>query len=168
MGSTLHWREPPDRDARDFEAFLEFGRGGRSGTGFMAYSERSGPGVLVLHPPPSWGDAVLDFARVVHDDGFTVLVPDLDGSGADPVRLKAASEYLVDNWHPRLGVVGFGDAAAHAGRLAGDGGCDALVLYSLDEAETNSLRAPVLRHRADAATAALHEETLQFLSYHLS
>ena len=168
MGSTLHWREPPDRDARDFETFLEFGRGGRSGTGFMAYSERSGPGVLVLQPPPSWRDAALDFARAVRDDGFTVLVPDLDGSGADPVRLKAAAEYLVDNWHPRLGVVGFGDAVALAGQLAEERACDALVLYCRDEVGTSSSRAPILRQPSDTAIDASDEETLEFLRYHLS
>jgi len=166
MGSTLHWREPPDRDARDFETFLEFGRGGRSGTGFMAYSDRSGPGVLVLHPPPSWGDTVLDFARAVHDDGFTVLVPDLDGSGADPARLKAAAEYLVDNWHPRLGVVGFGDAVAHARQLAEERGCDALVLYRDDEPDGAPVVTPVLS--LPAAPGGSLQATLEFLHHHLS
>src|ERR671918_868854 len=167
MGSTLQWREPPDRDARDFETFVEFGRGRRSGTGFMAYSERSGPGVVLLHPPPSWTDPVLDLARLIHSDGFTVLVPD-DQSGSELERIGAAADYLIDNWHPRFGVVGFGPSAEIAVQLVGARGCDALVLYGGDEAIDTSLRAPVLRHVSDATSTAAHEETLEFLRYHLS
>jgi hypothetical protein len=109
---------------------------------------------------------VLDFARTVHGDGFTVLVPDLDG-GAEPARLTSAAEFLVDNWHPRLGVVGFGEAVAVAGQIAEERACDALVLYCRDEVETSSLRAPILRHHVDTASAA-SDETLEFLHHHLS
>jgi hypothetical protein len=168
MGATLHWREPPDRDARDFETFVEFGRGRRSGTGYMAYSERSGPGVLVLHPPPSWSDPVVGFAQAVHAEGFTVLVPGMEAGDAGPERLEAAVEFLVDNWHPRLGIVGFDSAAVIAEKLAAARGCDALVLYRRDEAGTSSLRIPILRHPAATATAASLEETLEFLRHHLS
>jgi dienelactone hydrolase len=166
MGSTLQWREPPDRDARDFETFVEFGRGRRSGTGFMAYSERSGPGVVLLHPPPSWTDPVLDLARRIHSDGFTVLVPD-DRSSSELERMGAAADYLLDNWHPRLGFVGFGSSAEIAVQLADTRGCDALVLYGGEEAGM-SVRTPVLRQPAGSASTTAHEETLEFLRYHLS
>jgi dienelactone hydrolase len=179
--TTLYWREPPRRDPRDFETFVEFGRGRRSGRGFMAYSERAGPGVLVLHPAPSWPDPVLDFARAVHGDGFTVLVPDagVDGGDGELERVAAAADYLADNWHPRLGIVGFGAAAVMACRLAGARECDALVLYGGSDA--NRFEGPLLSHKgtgsfidshaegfglSEARTA--HERTLEFLHYHLS
>ena len=167
MGSTLHWREPPGRDARDFETIVEFGRGRCSGTGFMAYSERSGPGVLMLHPPPSWADPVIDFARGVHSDGFTVLVPELgvDREGAGLERIAEAADYLVDNWHPRLGVVGFGDAAELAGQFAGDRQCDAVVLCGGQVPDFGSVGAPVLRCPIGEPVG---QEILEFLHYHLS
>jgi dienelactone hydrolase len=167
MGATLHWREPPDRDARDFETFVEFGRGRRSGRGFMAYSERSGPGVVLAHPPPSLADSVLDVARAVHAEGFTVLVPEMGlvPDHAEPERLTAAADYLIDNWHPRLGVVGFGAAAALAGQLAVERRCDAVVICGAEEADAGSLGAPVLHC---AAGELLAERALEFLHYHLS
>jgi dienelactone hydrolase len=149
----------------------------------MAYSERAGPGVLVLHPAPSWADPVLDFGRAVHSDGFTVLVPDVgvdDGDGGLE-QVAAAADHLTDNWHPRLGVVGFGAAAVMACRLAGARECDAVVLYGGDEPDANTFEAPLLSHKgtgsfidsqaegfvlSEARTA--HEGTLEFLHYHLS
>src|ERR671918_123694 len=157
MGSTLQWREPPDRDARDFETFVEFGRGRRSGTGFMAYSERSGPGVVLLHPPPSWTDPVLDLARLIHSDGFTVLVPD-DQSGSELERIGAAADHRIDNWHPRCGVVGFGPSAEIAVQLAGARGCDALVLYGRGEWGEKSFRGPGLPPVFGAKNTAAHRK----------
>lgn len=159
MGGTLQWREPPRRDARDFERVIEFGRGRRHGRGFLAYSERAGPGVLLLHPPPSWAEPVLGLARLLHDDGFTVLVPDLmddvdrDGS-AERERLGAAAEHLADNWHPRLGVVGFAAAAGGAASLSAGGKCDALVVYGPESTIAAPVEVPCLAHFQGHAEAA--------------
>ena len=138
--------------------------------GFMAYSERSGPGVLVLHPPPSWADPVLDFARSVRDDGFTVLVPrlDTDQRGVEVDQVNEAADYLADNWHPRFGILGFGAAVPMAIQLAGGRECDAIVLGGPAEVQAAPMRAPLLVCESVSPSPGLLEETLEFFHYHLS
>jgi len=168
MGATLHWREPPRRDVRSFETSVEFGGGRRSGKGFMAYSERAGPGVLLLAAASPASAPVLEFARVVHGDGFTVLAPDIDpGRDSGSVdegplgSLAAAADYLTDNWHPRLGVVGFDRAADLAARLARQRGFDAVVLYGGGELVDLVGMVPVLGHFPAAAADEVESATLR-------
>jgi hypothetical protein len=56
-----------------------------------------------------------------------VLVPDLSGENL-PARMMAAADFLRDNWHPRIGVVGLGSSVALAADLATRTPIDALVL----------------------------------------
>lgn len=147
MGATLQWRnEPVGRVDRSFGATVRFGSGRDAGTGYLAYSDRVGPGVVILHDGTGLEPWCTQLADALNDDGFTVLVPDLLAGAEpspDPARLPddvapddavrragAALDHLVDNWHPRAGVVGFGPGAELAVRLAGGRDVDALVLYS--------------------------------------
>lgn len=143
----MQWRsEPVGRVERAFGATVRFGSGRGVCSGYLAYSDRVGPGVVVLHDGGGlqpWCSALAD---ALNDDGFTVLVPDVLAEiepSDDPARLPAgldygialrragaALEHLVDNWHPRAGVIGFGPGADLALRLARAHDVDALVLYA--------------------------------------
>jgi carboxymethylenebutenolidase len=113
----------------------------------MGYSERVGPSVLVLHD--AYG--LLPSVRALTDrfvaEGFTTLAVDLyDGRTADDAtiahglaggldtadtmkRVVAAAEHLSNNWHPRLGVVGFSIGASLATALGAKVAIDATVVY---------------------------------------
>jgi carboxymethylenebutenolidase len=185
MGSTIQWREPPgDRPNATTGELVEFGRRRDAGRGYMARSERVGPGVLVLHEFFGLQDSFKTLADRLNAEGFTVLVPDLyDGALASSVdeaialrdaldpeatirRLGAAADLLTDNWHPRLGVVGFSLGAAYAVALAGARALDALVLYyGLGDLAGSGWAGPTLGHFAEndewedlAAAEAAFEE----------
>jgi hypothetical protein len=70
------------------------------------------------------------------EEGFTALAPDLpdDFDIADRL-IDAAVDHLVDNWHPRVGVLAFGDARTAGQRLVERRTLDAVAL---------------LEHRSDA------------------
>jgi carboxymethylenebutenolidase len=170
MKSLQHPTEPPPAGP-SWEAGERVTFGGLSdkGTGYMAYSERVGPSVLLLHDGYGLLPSVEELADGLVADGFTALAPDLyDGAVArtaqeahtlfvaldeDVVdkRLRAAAEHLTNNWHPRLGVIGFSMGASLATRLARTIDLDATVVYygggaGLDE-EWDS--GPLLGHFAE-------------------
>ena len=94
----------------------------------MSYSERVGPGVVVLGGSTKLCDWLTE-------EGFTALAPHLpdDTDKADRL-IDAAVDHLVDNWHPRVGVLAFGERHAFAERLAQRKTLDAVALLN-DEAE---------------------------------
>jgi hypothetical protein len=102
----MHWRELPERSERLHAQRVGFGRGRSRGSGYLAYSDRVGPGVLVLDAEE------VERADVLREAGFTALVVDRDTQ--DPAALGAAAEFLVANWHPRLGLVASSPAAVAA------------------------------------------------------
>jgi len=148
MGSTLHWRpEPEDRDNSSFAATIAFGGHRDGGIGYMVYASRVGPGVLVLSESPVEG-AYRTHLDAMNDDGFTVLAPDLSSARSPDdlgAMLRAAAAHLTDNWHPRLGVIAFGDACA----LAFATEADATVIHGgLPDIDGGSLSEALLGHFA--------------------
>jgi dienelactone hydrolase len=112
MGVTMQWREPPDRENRSFGKIVHFGGGRDAGSGYMALSDRVGPGVLLVHE-----DGTVPWLRPSADRlnkrGFTVLAPQIhkarEGlSDRSAQVLEAAADFLMDNWHPELGVIVYG------------------------------------------------------------
>jgi carboxymethylenebutenolidase len=113
----------------------------------MGYSERVGPSVLVLHDAYGLLPSVRRLTDRFVDEGFTTLAVDMYGgrSAEDAAtahrlaadldtpetmkRLVAAAEHLSNNWHPRLGVVGFSIGASLATMLAHEVAIDATVVY---------------------------------------
>ena len=148
MKSTQHPTEPPP-EGPSWKAgrLISFGGLSDKGTGYMAYSERVGPSVLVVHDAFGLLPSVRSLADRFVAEGFTALAVDLyDGRTADDVvtanalaagldsaasmkRLRAAAEHLSSNWHPRLGVVGFSTGASLATGLAREFDVDATVVY---------------------------------------
>lgn len=138
---------PPDVPPACSGGMVTFGTRSRGGTGYMARSERSGPGVLVLHDFFGLSGAVTGFAEALCEEGFTALAPDLydgriAGSVAEAeqmadsldrehatVRLIAAAEHLTANWHPRVGAVGFSLGALLGVTLAERTVLEAVVTY---------------------------------------
>jgi carboxymethylenebutenolidase len=138
---------PPEGPSWGAGEIVSFGGPSDRGTGYMGYSERVGPCVLVLHD--AYG--LLPGVRALTDrfvtEGFTALAVDLYGGRtagdaasakaladglwtADTMkRLVAATEHLSSNWHPRLGVVGFSTGASLATKLARAVDVDATVVY---------------------------------------
>jgi carboxymethylenebutenolidase len=168
MGRSIQWRSPREGRGRSFRKTIEFGRRVDSGTGYMSYSERVGPSIMVLHEFFGLQDSFKAYADELNAEGFTVLVPDLyDGRVAETVeeaqrmaqalnnertvrRLIAAAEHMTGNWHPRLGVIGFSLGAAFAVALAQERPVDAVVLYyGLGEFRLDRWSAPILGHFAE-------------------
>ena len=129
MGATVQWRSEPDREPERFGKTVTFGNLRDKGSGYMAFSERVGPSVLVVSAEP--GPDEHAFADWLMGEGFTVLVPQLTGLTSE-VALRivtAGAEHLLDNWHPRLGLVGIGEASALVEELARSRACDAVVTF---------------------------------------
>ena len=130
MGVTMQWRGEPDREPHTYGKTVTFGNLRDKGSGYMSYSERIGPGVVILVDELDSG--VKNFADTLMHEGFTVLVPELDGS--DPERAQrvavAAIEYLVDNWHPRIGVVAFGTTVDMARAIGQERQLDSSALFA--------------------------------------
>ena len=121
----MQWRQPPERVDHPHGDLVEFGRGRSRARGYLAHSDRVGPGVLLLDEHGH------ERADALNGEGFTVLVPELDlGEGRDGA-IVAAAEYLSANWHPRLGVVGVGAEGVLASRILVERevAFDVLVLY---------------------------------------
>jgi carboxymethylenebutenolidase len=134
----------------------------------MAYSDRVGPGVVILHEFFGLQQSFMSYAAALNEQGFTVLAPDLyDGVVADSIdtaralarsldldrtsdRIKAAFEHLETNWHPLVGVVGFSLGASLAVGLAQDSAAEAAVLYyGLGEFDPERWTSPCLGHFAE-------------------
>lgn len=148
MKSMQHPTEPPPKGP-SWRAGEHISFGGLSdkGTGYMAYSERVGPSVLVLHDAYGLLPSVRSLTDRFVAEGFTALAVDLyGGRTADNAstaaalaaeldiagtmkRLSAAAEHLSSNWHPRLGLVGFSTGASLATMLAREVDVDATVVY---------------------------------------
>jgi carboxymethylenebutenolidase len=135
----------------------------------MAHSSRVGPGVVVL--PEFFGiqESFKAYADDLNDAGFTVLAVDpYDGVVADSVAdaneraqaldtdrtmrtMRAAVRHLSENWHPRVGAVGFSLGAAFVGELACEGLLDAAVLYyGVPDVGGRRWTPPVLGHFAES------------------
>ncbi|MPZ68628.1 MAG: hypothetical protein GEU71_03775 [Actinobacteria bacterium] len=179
MGVTLQWRSEHTKPERRFGTTVDFGGGAARGTGYMSYSERVGPGVVVVHDAFGLHDDVIAFCDELNLEGFTVLAPDLfDGrmardedeaaalaGGLDDARaarlIREAAGHLTANWHPRVGVVGLGWGAALGASAAAGSRLDALVAWGT-EVEADC---PLLC--LDAASAS-SEDIADFLAYNLS
>lgn len=168
MGESLQWREENQKKPNDYSKTVTFGRRRDEGTGYMSYSERVGPSVILLHEFFGLQQSFKNYADALAGEGFTVLAPDLyDGRIAGSVeeaksfsdsldaehatrRLKAAKSFLADNWHPRVGVVGFSLGAWLGIELAQNEGLEAAVAYygtgPIEPAEFDS---PVMFHLAE-------------------
>jgi carboxymethylenebutenolidase len=145
MGASFAWREPRSTEVRAFSKTVCFGGRRDATTGYLSFSNRVGPSVLVLHDFLGMQQSVRDFADGLRDTGFTVLAPDLyDGAAFDSAehahamgfgpeatlrRALAAAEHLGANWHPTLGAVGFSLGAGLACALAQEGILEAAVVY---------------------------------------
>lgn len=146
MRETQHPTSPPPEPQWYAAERVRFGGLSDRGEGYAAYSQRSGPGVLVLHPEGSSAPSARAFANGLARRGFTALVPDLP---EDLRVLGAAAAHLAQNWHPRLGVVGLPGGGGLALRVAAAVGCDATVIYGETEGEVPPAGArmgPVLVH----------------------
>lgn len=163
-----HPQEPNENEPGRYERMVEFGGARDKGTGFMAHSDRVGPGIVLLHEWFGLQDSFKRFATRLSEEGFTVLAPDLyDGQLASNVeeaeslmqgldqdktarRVKAAAEFLRDNWHPRVGVVGFSLGAAYAADLAMEFPVEGTVMYySTADPNISRWHGPLLLHFAE-------------------
>jgi carboxymethylenebutenolidase len=169
MGKSIQSRRPPsDLQNRSFRRMVDFGKHRTAGTGYMSYSDRVGPSVIVLHEFFGLQQSFMTYADRLNEEGFTVLAPDLyDGAIADSVdsaramarsldpertigKIKAAAEHLTDNWHPRLGIVGFSLGASFAVELAQDLSTEGAVLYyGLGDFDFKRWNTPCLGHFAE-------------------
>jgi carboxymethylenebutenolidase len=179
MGKSIQWRPENTKQPRSYGEMVRYGGRRDGGQAYLAHSDRVGPGVLVVHEgyglQPGW----FSFADRLMDDGFTVLVPDLFdgrvgntldearalGTGLDrqftSMRLKAAAEFLSDNWHPRVGIVGFSMGGMLALELAANGLCDALVVfYGMPDGSAGTIDCPVLVHLAGSDELMPNEDAL--------
>ena len=169
MGKHVQWRSPNPRSPKSYGETVRYGGRSDGGDAYLAHSDRVGPGVLVLHEGYGLQPAWIGLADRLTADGFTVLVPDLfDGRVADAVdearalggkldrhrtarRLAAAVEFLRDNWHPRVGILGFSMGAMLGFELAARGFGDALVAYyGMPDEALSRVECPVLVHLAEA------------------
>jgi hypothetical protein len=121
MGKSIQWRPRNDKEPQSYGETVRYGGRRHGGRAYLAHSDRVGPGVLVI------GESGRALADPLVADGFTVLVPELSGENL-PARMTAAADFLRDNWHPRVGVVGVGAGTALAADLAARIPLDALVL----------------------------------------
>jgi len=169
MRSTQHPTEPPpEGPSWTAGELISFGGLSDRGTGYMAYSERVGPSVLVLHDAYGMLPSVRSLVDRFVAEGFTALAVDLYGgrtaddessahalaAGLDTAdtmkRLIAAAEHLSSNWHPRLGIVGFSTGASLATQLAREVDVDATVVYygGGEDLEQSWAERPLLGHFA--------------------
>ena len=165
MVIVQHPTGPNDKEPPRYGRMIEFGKRSDAGTGYMAYSDRVGPGVIVLHEFFGLTQSFKDYADKLCEEGFTVLAPDLyQGYIAPSVEeaskkevdeewamrmLKAAAAHLTDNWHPRLGVVGFSLGAGFAAEMATKMSPEAVVTYYGAAEASKSWKAPLLAHWAE-------------------
>lgn len=171
MKRLQHPTEPPPAGPSWHAGeLISFGGFGDKGTGYMGYSERVGPGVLVLHEAYGLTKSVRAYVDRLAQEGFTALAPDLYGgrTGAtleeahalaqslepdDATRtVGAAAAHLSENWHPRLGVIGFSMGAGLATSLRDEVERDATIAYygySPSALSADSWTGPLVGHLAE-------------------
>ena len=167
MVIVQHPSEPNENEPPRYGRMIEFGKRRDAGTAYMAYSDRVGPGVVLLHEFFGLTKSFKRYADALCEAGFTVLAPDLyDGFIArngdialktarsmdaehTMRRLKTAAAHLTDNWHPRLGVVGFSLGAGLAGEMAKEVPLEGAVLYYGTSEVSDRWGCPVLAHWAE-------------------
>lgn len=129
MGATVQWRGENQREPASYGKTISFGNLRDRGTAYMSYSDRVGPGIVVLGGSHELCDRLTA-------EGFTALAPELvDDADKNERLLVAAAEFLVDNWHPRLGVLAVGDGALSE-TLASRKSLDSVVVVG-DESEVD-------------------------------
>jgi hypothetical protein len=154
---------------------VTFGNLRDKGTGYMAHSDRVGPGIVLLTGEPGLPDWATELADHLTDEGFTVLVPaleEMDDAARDRLLMAAAS-FLADNWHPRVGAIAFDDATVAAKTLAQAHPLDAIALYSkgagVELGVEGTDPVPVVEHRVDdESLPEATELTVDFFRYNLS
>ena len=163
-----HPQEPNENTPTCRGETVQFGGRSDRGSGYLARSERSGPGVILLHEWFGLQDGFKAIADRLCAEGFTVLAPDFfDGklaaneqeaevlakagdSDLTGFRLKAAARFLIENWHPRLGVIGFSWGAWWAAWLAQQMAVEATVLYySVADIEPKNFNGALQGHFAE-------------------
>ena len=166
--SSLQWRHENQKESAEYGREVTFGKRRDECTGYMSYSDRVGPSVILLHEFFGLQDPFKDYADALNREGFTVLAPDLyDGRLASSVdeakafadkldaehvsaRLKAAKSFLADNWHPRVGVIGFSMGAFFGIQLAEDEGLEAAVAYyGIGNIDPATFDSPIQFHLAE-------------------
>ena len=167
MKETQHPTEPPPvRGSWRAGEMITFGGLSDKTTGHMGYTDRVGPSVLVLHEEQGLGSGIKAYVDRLAEEGFTALAPDLygepDARDPGPSRslhqestlksVRAAATHLTENWHPRLGVVGFSEGAWLGTRCLDEVPRDATVAYYGYDPELvtpDRWRGPLLGHFAD-------------------
>ena len=126
MGATVQWRGEQPREPASYGKVVSFGNLRDKGTGYMSYSERVGPGVVVL----GGSTELCDWLTA---EGFTALAPELPPDEETAARMVvAAVDHLVDNWHPRVGLLAFGERRDLAQAIAERKAVDAIVLLDAE------------------------------------
>jgi carboxymethylenebutenolidase len=166
MKETQHPTEPPPvRGSWRAGEMITFGGLSDRTTGHMGYTDRVGPSVLVLHEAQGLGPGIRAYVDRLAEEGFTALAPDLyaelDAREPDPGptldletalrSVRAAATHLTENWHPRLGVVGFSEGARLGTRYLDEVPRDATVAYygyDPDLVTPDRWRGPLLGHFA--------------------
>jgi dienelactone hydrolase len=163
MGKSIQWRSRNEKEPRSYGETIRYGGRRDGGQAYLAHSDRVGPGVLVLHEGHGLQDSWIHVANRLSADGFTVLVPEIEPDVALN-QLKAAVEFLRDNWHPRVGVVGFSMGGMLGIDLAATLRIDALVVfYAVSNDMPAAIDCPVQVHLAEAdEVLALDEATPAF------
>jgi hypothetical protein len=137
----MQWRQPPEREARLLGEPVEFGRSRSRGRGYLAHSDRVGQSVLIL------GSGDRHLADELNDRGFTALLPE-GPSQSSPEAIHAAARFLTDNWHPRLGLLTFGEtgAAAATALLEREVQVDVLILNEGPPPDAQGRYPPIAGH----------------------
>ncbi len=127
MGATVQWRGENEREPARYGKTVNFGNLRDKGTGYMSYSDRVGPGLVVL----GGSNELCDWLTA---EGFTALAPELSEDEAKNERLiDAAIDHLVDNWHPRVGILGLGSQRTRAERATTRRTVDAIAFFETED-----------------------------------
>ena len=81
------------------------------------YRKGSGPGVIVITEVPGIHPGVIDFANILVDSGFTVLVPEIMGTTGKPVSGCPSRRQQAASLVPCSSSGGLGVAAVAPGLL---------------------------------------------------
>ena len=127
MGTTVQWRGENEREPASYGKTISFGNIRDKGTAYMSYSDRVGPGIVVV----GGSHELCDRLTVA---GFTALAPVLPEEPDRAGRLiDAAIDHLVDNWHPRVGLVVIGGADPVIEEVASRRTLDAVAFFSAED-----------------------------------